>query len=111
MGKLKEALKGRRQSKNIDDRTKEKKDKITEIILESDKESPKELQAMTGEFSVHLRDKTPLKKQKPDMFTKFMNELNNEPKEVKRRAKLLRSIKDTSKPTRLTDVVFPKEKK
>lgn len=98
MGKFKEKLKGRRQSKNVIDA---RNDSVSQVIATDTKgREDKDLQVLKGKLSVHLRDKTPMAEQKSDSFTKFNNEKRREPDRMLARAKKL---------IRLGDDVFPKE--
>ena len=98
MGKFKEKLKGRRQSKNIEDvRT----DPISKIIGSDKKKlEDQDLQEIKGRLSVHLKDKKPMAEQESDSYTKFRNKKGTQPERMMSKAKKL---------IRLKDDIFPKE--
>lgn len=99
MGKLKERLKGRRQSTNVED-ARNRSSNYYKDLKKKERQESQDLQDIVGGYSKHLRDKTDLSRQKSDAFTKFKNEKAREPERMIERAKKL---------MRLGDDVFPKE--
>ena len=99
MGKLKDKLKGRRQSENIED-ARNRGSNYYKDLKKKERQESQDLQDIVGGYSKHLRDKTDLSRQESDAYTKFKNVKARDPGRMYEKAKKL---------MRLGDDVFPKE--